>query len=72
VARPYDEVVIFAREKDLRDFKGFKTDVIVPFEDISGRKYAFAASQMIEAGDFITPAINCEPRFDKPPLLYWS
>ena len=34
-------------------------------------KYAFAASQMIDTGDFITPTFNCEPRFDKPPLIYW-
>lgn len=34
-------------------------------------KYAFAASKMIDTGDFITPYFNCEPRFDKPPLIYW-
>ncbi len=35
-------------------------------------KYAFAATKMIETGDFITPTFNCQPRFDKPPMIYWA
>jgi 4-amino-4-deoxy-L-arabinose transferase-like glycosyltransferase len=34
-------------------------------------KYAYAAERMLDSGDFITPYFNCEPRFDKPPLVYW-
>jgi len=34
-------------------------------------KYAYAAYKMFETGDFITPFFNDEPRFDKPPLIYW-
>jgi 4-amino-4-deoxy-L-arabinose transferase-like glycosyltransferase len=38
VIQQNDEIVLFAREKDMHDLKGFKTDVVVPFDDISGRK----------------------------------
>jgi 4-amino-4-deoxy-L-arabinose transferase-like glycosyltransferase len=34
-------------------------------------KYAYASFKMLENGDFITPIFNDEPRFDKPPLIYW-
>lgn len=34
-------------------------------------KYAYASYKMLENGDFITPVFNDEPRFDKPPLIYW-
>jgi 4-amino-4-deoxy-L-arabinose transferase-like glycosyltransferase len=34
-------------------------------------KYAYASYKMLESGDFITPVFNDEPRFDKPPLIYW-
>lgn len=30
-----------------------------------------AARQMTVTGDWITPFFNEEPRFDKPPLIYW-
>ena len=33
--------------------------------------FAEAARQMIETGDWVTPYFNGEPRFDKPPLVYW-
>jgi 4-amino-4-deoxy-L-arabinose transferase-like glycosyltransferase len=33
--------------------------------------FAEAARQMVVTGDWITPFFNGEPRFDKPPLIYW-
>lgn len=30
-----------------------------------------AARQMYISGDWLTPMFNGEPRFDKPPLIYW-
>jgi 4-amino-4-deoxy-L-arabinose transferase-like glycosyltransferase len=30
-----------------------------------------AARQMAITGDWVTPFFNLEPRFDKPPLIYW-
>ena len=34
-------------------------------------KYASSAEYMLQTGDFITPYFNCQPRFDKPPVIYW-
>jgi len=34
-------------------------------------RFAEAARQMLVTGDWVTPSFNGEPRFDKPPLLYW-
>jgi 4-amino-4-deoxy-L-arabinose transferase-like glycosyltransferase len=33
--------------------------------------YAETPREMIESGDFISPAFNYEPRLNKPPLSYW-
>ena len=33
--------------------------------------YAETPREMIEAGDFINPTFNHQPRFNKPPLVYW-
>ncbi len=33
--------------------------------------YAEAVREMIEAGDYVNINYNYEPRFNKPPLLYW-
>jgi 4-amino-4-deoxy-L-arabinose transferase-like glycosyltransferase len=33
--------------------------------------YAEAAREMVESGDWLTPAYNYEPRFQKPILYYW-
>ena len=33
--------------------------------------YAEAAREMVESGDWLTPAFNYEPRFQKPVLYYW-
>lgn len=34
--------------------------------------FAEASRQMTVTGDWITPFFNDVPRFDKPPLIYWS
>ncbi len=33
--------------------------------------YAEAVREMLESGDFVNIMYNYEPRFNKPPLLYW-
>src|SRR5688572_7311973 len=33
--------------------------------------YAETPREMIESGDYINPAFNYEPRFNKPVLSYW-
>src|SRR5512136_1467137 len=33
--------------------------------------YAETPREMIESGDYISPAFNYEPRLNKPPLSYW-
>lgn len=33
--------------------------------------YAESAREMVESGDWVTPAFNYEPRFQKPALYYW-
>lgn len=34
-------------------------------------KNASAAIGMLSNGDFLIPYYNCQPRFEKPPMLYW-
>ena len=34
--------------------------------------YAETPREMIEAGDYISPTFNYEPRLNKPPLSYWA
>ena len=33
--------------------------------------YAQTPREMIEAGDYVNPTFNYQPRFNKPPLVYW-
>ena len=35
-------------------------------------RYASIAREMARSGDWITPRLNGEPWFEKPPLYYWS
>ena len=39
--------------------------------DVDEPRYAEAAREMIESGNWITPFFNYEVRFDKPVLFYW-
>src|SRR5437867_673923 len=34
-------------------------------------RYAAIARQMMATGDYITPRLNGNPWFEKPPLMYW-
>jgi len=34
-------------------------------------RYASAGREMAQSGDWITPRLNGQPWFEKPPLLYW-
>jgi 4-amino-4-deoxy-L-arabinose transferase-like glycosyltransferase len=43
----------------------------VPLMPPDEPKYASSAEYMLQTGDFITPYFNCQPRFDKPPVIYW-
>lgn len=42
-----------------------------PLFDVDEGAFSEATRQMFERGDFITPWLNGEPRFDKPVLIYW-
>jgi 4-amino-4-deoxy-L-arabinose transferase-like glycosyltransferase len=33
--------------------------------------YAETPREMIESGDYVNPTFNYQPRFNKPPLVYW-
>lgn len=41
------------------------------FESTEGR-YAEAAREMIETGDWLVPQLDYEPHWSKPPLAYWA
>lgn len=42
-----------------------------PLFDLDEPRYAEAAREMLERGNWITPYFNYELRFDKPVLFYW-
>jgi 4-amino-4-deoxy-L-arabinose transferase-like glycosyltransferase len=44
---------------------------ILPLIDRDEPRFAEAAREMRQSGDFIIPRVNGEYRFDKPPLIYW-
>ncbi|MFN2387110.1 MAG: phospholipid carrier-dependent glycosyltransferase [Thermoanaerobaculia bacterium] len=35
-------------------------------------RYAEIPREMLETGDWVTPRVNRQPYFEKPPLLYWA
>ena len=39
--------------------------------DVDEAIFAQASAEMLETGDFVTPHYNGEPRYHKPPLIYW-
>ncbi|KPK99456.1 MAG: hypothetical protein AMK75_06425, partial [Planctomycetes bacterium SM23_65] len=41
------------------------------YETTEGR-YAEAAREMIETGDWLVPRLDYEPHWAKPPLTYWA
>ncbi|MDO8427487.1 MAG: glycosyltransferase family 39 protein [Deltaproteobacteria bacterium] len=48
----------------------FKTGGFLLF-DVDEAVFSEASREMVETGDYITPAYNYEPRYDKPILIYW-
>lgn len=42
-----------------------------PLLDMDEPRYAEAAREMLESGNFITPTFNYDLRFDKPVFFYW-
>lgn len=43
----------------------------LPLIDRDEPRFAEAAREMRQRGDYILPSFNGEPRYDKPPLIYW-
>ncbi|MGH7844615.1 MAG: phosphatase PAP2 family protein, partial [Candidatus Binatia bacterium] len=43
----------------------------IPLFDVDEAVFAESTREMLETGDFLTPAYNSTPRFDKPILFYW-
>ena len=43
----------------------------IGFIDETEPLFVEASRQMVVTGDWITPSFDGEPRFDKPPLIYW-
>jgi len=39
--------------------------------DVDEAIFAQATVEMMESGDYVTPSYNGEPRYHKPPLIYW-
>jgi 4-amino-4-deoxy-L-arabinose transferase-like glycosyltransferase len=44
---------------------------ILPLIDRDEPRFAEAAREMFQSGDWILPRFNDLPRYDKPPLIYW-
>ena len=43
----------------------------LPLIDRDEPRFAFATQEMLDRHDYWQPTFNEEPRFDKPPLVYW-
>lgn len=44
---------------------------LLPLLDRDEPRFAEAAREMVQTGNFVVPTFNGEPRYDKPPLIYW-
>jgi 4-amino-4-deoxy-L-arabinose transferase-like glycosyltransferase len=44
---------------------------ILPLVDRDEPRFAEASREMMQRGDYVVPYFNGEPRYDKPPLIYW-
>jgi len=44
---------------------------LLPLIDRDEPRFAEAAREMVQGGDYILPHFNNVPRYDKPPLIYW-
>ncbi len=43
-----------------------------PLLDRDEPRFAEASREMLQSGNFIVPTFNHEPRYAKPPLIYWA
>ncbi len=43
----------------------------LPLMDRDEPRFAEASREMLERGDYVVPFFNGQPRYDKPPLIYW-
>ena len=43
-----------------------------PLFDRDEGAFSEATREMFETGDFVSPQLNAEPRYDKPILIYWA
>ncbi len=44
---------------------------LLPLLDRDEPRFAEASREMVQSGDLIIPTFNHEPRYNKPPLIYW-
>ena len=44
---------------------------ILSFTSLDEGRNMSAIQHMLKSKDFILPMYNCQPRFEKPPMLYW-
>ena len=44
---------------------------LLPLLDRDEPRFAEAAREMLESGNFVVPKFNFAPRYAKPPLIYW-
>jgi 4-amino-4-deoxy-L-arabinose transferase-like glycosyltransferase len=44
---------------------------LLPLIDRDEPRFAEAAREMIQSGNYVVPTFNGAPRYDKPPLIYW-
>ena len=45
---------------------------LLPLIDRDEPRFAEASREMLERHDWVVPTFNDEPRYDKPPLIYWA
>jgi 4-amino-4-deoxy-L-arabinose transferase-like glycosyltransferase len=45
---------------------------LLPLMDRDEPRFAEASREMLERRDLVVPMFNGEPRYDKPPLIYWA
>ncbi len=45
---------------------------LLPLLDRDEPRFAEASREMLQTGNFVVPMFNGEPRYAKPPLIYWA
>jgi 4-amino-4-deoxy-L-arabinose transferase-like glycosyltransferase len=45
---------------------------LLPLTDRDEPRFAEASAEMLERHDWVVPTFNGDPRYDKPPLIYWE